>query len=305
MTPDLSVRLGGLALKNPILTASGCFGYGLELTDLLDLNELGGIVSKSLTPLKRMGTPPHRIFETASGMLNAIGIENIGVDAYIQEKLPRLSQYNTAIIANVMGNTLDEYAAAAAKFHGVRQVAAIEVNISSPNTKKGGMHFGVDPEMTFQVVRAVKDATDRPVIAKLSPNVTDIVAIAKRAVDAGADILSLINTLWSLAIDHWNGKAILGNVTGGLSGPAIKPVALRMVYQVSRALPVPIIGIGGIANLFDVIEFLMAGASAVQIGTANFYDPTVSVRLVRELREYCAMRKIEKVSSLIGSVQTQ
>ena len=303
MTPDLSVQLGRLALKNPIMTASGCFGYGLELTDLLDLNELGGIVSKSLTPQKRMGTPPHRIFETAAGMLNAIGIENIGVEAYITEKLPQLSKYDTAIVANVMGNTLEEYAAAAARFRGISRIAAIEVNISSPNTKKGGMHFGVDPEMTYQVVRAVKDATDRPVIAKLSPNVTDIVMIAKRAVDAGADILSLINTLWSLAIDHWNGKAILGNVTGGLSGPAIKPVALRMVHHVYKAVPVPIIGIGGIANLFDVIEFLMAGASAVQIGTANFYDPTVSTRLVRELREYCVLRKIEKVSSLIGAVQ--
>ncbi len=303
MTPDLSVRLGNLELKNPIMTASGCFGYGLELTDLLDLNELGGIVSKSLTPQKRMGTPPHRIFETASGMLNAIGIENIGVDSYLTEKLPSLSRYDTAIVANVMGNTIEEYAAAAARFRGVSRVAAIEVNISSPNTKMGGMHFGVDPEMTYQVIRAVKDATDRPVIAKLSPNVTDITLIARRAVDGGADMLSLINTLWSLAIDHWNGKAILGNVTGGLSGPAIKPVALRMVHQVSRALPVPLIGIGGIANLFDVIEFLMAGASAVQIGTANFYDPTVSVRLVRELRDYCSMRKIEKVSSLIGSLQ--
>jgi len=303
MNPDLSVQLGSLQMKNPIMTASGCFGYGLELTDLIDLNELGGIVSKSLTLQKRMGTPPHRIFETASGMLNAIGIENIGVEAYLTEKLPLLSQYNMAIVANVMGNTLEEYAAAAARFRGIQRIAAIEVNISSPNTKKGGMHFGVDPEMTYQVVRAVKDATDRPVIAKLSPNVTDIVAIAKRAVDGGADILSLINTLWSLAIDHWNAKAILGNVTGGLSGPAIKPVALRMVYQVSRALPVPIIGIGGIANLFDVIEFLMAGASAVQIGTANFYDPTVSTRLVRELGDYCAMRNIQKVSSLIGSLQ--
>jgi dihydroorotate dehydrogenase (NAD+) catalytic subunit len=295
MTPDLSVQLGPLSMKNPIMTASGCFGYGLELTDLIDLNELGGIVSKSLTPLKRMGTPPHRIFETASGMLNAIGIENIGVEAYLTDKLPLLARYNVAIVPNVMGNTLEEYAAAAARFKGISRVAAIEVNISSPNTKKGGMHFGIDPEMTYLVVRAVKDATDRPVIAKLSPNVTDIVTIAKRAVDAGADILSLINTLWSLAIDHWNAKPILGNVTGGLSGPAIKPV--------SRAIPVPVIGIGGIANLFDVIEFLMAGASAVQIGTANFYDPTISTRLVRELREYCVMRKIQKVSSLIGSLQ--
>ncbi len=303
MTPDLSVRLGNLVFKNPIMTASGCFGYGLELTDLIDLNQLGGIVSKSLTLEKRMGTPPHRIVETASGMLNAIGIENIGVDAFLNEKLPQLIRYDTAIVANVMGNTIEEYAATAAKFRGISRIAAVEVNISSPNTKKGGMHFGVDPEMTYQVVRAVKDATDRPVIAKLSPNVTDIVQIAKRAVDAGADILSLINTLWSLALDHWKGTPILGNVTGGLSGPAIKPVALRMVFQVSRAIPVPIIGIGGIANLFDVVEFLMAGASAVQIGTANFYDPTVTERLVRELRDYCTMRKIEKVASLIGSAQ--
>jgi dihydroorotate dehydrogenase (NAD+) catalytic subunit len=214
-----------------------------------------------------------------------------------------LHEYDTAIFANIMGNTVEEYSAVAGKFHGMRQIAGIEINISSPNTKRGGMHFGVDPEMTYQVVRAVRDATDRPVIAKLSPNVTDIVQIARRAVDAGADIISLINTLWAFAIDTRTRKAHLGNITGGLSGPAIKPVALRMVYQVARDIPKPVIGIGGISCLQDVIEFLMAGASAVQIGTANFYEPTITIRLIRELGEYCSQYKIEHLSSLIGSVK--
>jgi dihydroorotate dehydrogenase (NAD+) catalytic subunit len=302
--PDLSVQLGPISLKNPILTASGCFGYGLELEDLIDLNQLGGIISKSLTPLRRLGSPPHRLLETPSGMINAIGLENIGVEAYLSEKLPLLERYDTAIFANIMGNTIEEYSAVAARFRGVRRIAGIEINISSPNTKKGGMHFGVDPEMTYQVVRAVREATDRPVIAKLSPNVTDIVHIGRRAVDAGADMLSLINTLWSFAIDVQTGKPKIGNITGGLSGPAIKPVALRMVYQVAKQIPVPIIGIGGIACTEDVIEFLMAGATAVQIGTANFYEPTITTRLVRELSDYCQKRGIERISSLIGSVQT-
>lgn len=300
MTPDLSVRLGSVVLKNPILTASGCFGYGLELTDLLDLNELGGIVSKSLTLKRRLGSPPHRILETSSGMLNAIGLENIGVETYLTEKLPNLEPYDTAIFANIMGNTVDEYGAVAAKFRGLERIAGIEINISSPNVKQGGMHFGVDPEMTYQVVRAVKDNTDRLVIAKLSPNVTDIVAIARRAVDGGADMISLINTLWALGMDPRTGKPVLGNVTGGLSGPAIKPVALRMVFQVARQIPVPIMGMGGIASLEDVLEFLMAGASAVQIGTANFYEPTITIRLVKELKEYCAAKGIDKLESLIG-----
>lgn len=303
MTPDLSVRLGSVLLKNPILTASGCFGYGLELTDLLDLNELGGIVSKSLTLERRLGSPPHRILETPSGMLNAIGLENIGVQAYLTEKLLNLESYDTAIFANIMGNTVDEYGAVAAKFRGIERIAGIEINISSPNVKQGGMHFGVDPEMTYQVVRAVKDNTDRPVIAKLSPNVTDIVAIARRAVDGGADIISLINTLWALAMDPKTGKPVLGNVTGGLSGPAIKPVALRMVFQVARQVPVPIMGIGGIASLEDVLEFLMAGASAVQIGTANFYEPTITMRLVKELKDYCVAQSVSKLESLIGLAQ--
>ena len=305
MTPDLSVQLGPVRLKNPILTASGCFGYGLELTDLIDLNQLGGIVSKSLTPQPRWGTGPHRLVETASGLINAIGLENIGVEAFLTEKLPKLQEYDTAIFANIMGNTVEEYAEVAGRFRGVTAIAGVEINISSPNTKRGGMHFGVDPEMTYQVVRAVRDATDRPVIAKLSPNVTDIVHIAKRAVDAGADMISLINTLWSLAIDSNTGKPQLGNITGGLSGPAIKPVALRMVQQVAKQIPKPIIGIGGIAEVTDVIEFLMAGAAAVQIGTANFYEPTVTMRLVRELRDECIRRGIERVRSLTGSVQIQ
>lgn len=303
MTPDLSVQLGSLKLKNPILTASGCFGYGLELENVIDLNQLGGVVSKSLTLHPRVGTPPHRILETASGMLNAIGIENIGVEAFLLEKLPRLQQYDLAVVVNIMGNSIDEYGAVAARLNGIKGVAAVEVNISSPNTKMGGMHFGIDPEMTYQVIRTVKDAVDRPVIAKLSPNVTDIVLIAKRSVDGGADMLSLINTLWSLGIDINTRRPVLGNITGGLSGPAIKPVALRMVYQVAHALTVPIIGIGGIASLEDVVEFLIAGATAVQIGTACFYDPGITVRIVNELQQFCVDRNIEKVSSLINTLK--
>ena len=303
MKPDLSVDLGPVRLKNPIMTASGCFGYGLELTDLIDINELGGIVSKSLTLERRMGAGPHRLLETPSGLINAIGLDNIGVDAYLSEKLPELMKYDTALFANIMGNTVEEYGAVAAKFKGLERIAGIEINISSPNVKQGGMHFGVDPEMTYQVVRAVRDNTDRPVIAKLSPNVTDIVLIAKRAVDAGADMISMINTLWSFAIDLETRKPHLANVTGGLSGPAIKPVALRMVWQVARAIPKPVIGMGGIEKVEDVVEFLMAGASAVQIGTANFYEPTISTRLVRQLEEYCRARNIETVRSLIGSVR--
>jgi dihydroorotate dehydrogenase (NAD+) catalytic subunit len=303
MNPDLSVQLGNVTLKNPIMTASGCFGYGVELLDLVDLNQLGGIVSKSLTPERRLGSTPHRILETPSGMLNAIGLENIGVEAFLEEKLPQLSAYDVAVFANIMGNTVEEYGAVASRFRGNERIAGVEINISSPNVKRGGMHFGVDPEMTYHVVRVVRDATDRPVIAKLSPNVTDIVAIAKRAVDAGADMISLINTLWSLGIDVHTGKPQLGNITGGLSGPAIKPVALRMVYQVARQVPVPIIGIGGIACLTDVLEFMMAGASAVQIGTANFYDPTITMRLVRELHDHCLHYSIDSINTIIGSLR--
>jgi dihydroorotate dehydrogenase (NAD+) catalytic subunit len=303
MKPDLSVQLGPVRLKNPIMTASGCFGYGLELTDLIDINRLGGIVSKSLTLERRMGAGPHRLLETPSGLINAIGLDNIGVDAYLSEKLPKLMEYDTALFANIMGNTVEEYGAAAAKFRGIERIAGIEINISSPNVKQGGMHFGTDPDMTYQVVRAVRDATDRPVIAKLSPNVTDIVLIAKRAVDAGADMISMINTLWSFAVDLETRKPHLANVTGGLSGPAIKPVAVRMVWQVARAVPVPVIGMGGIEKVEDVVEFLMVGASAVQIGTANFYDPTVSPRLAQQLEDYCSARGIESVRSLIGTVK--
>jgi dihydroorotate dehydrogenase (NAD+) catalytic subunit len=303
MKPDLSVQLAGLKLKNPIMTASGCFGYGLELTELIDINQLGGIVSKSLTPTPRMGSMPHRLLETPSGLINAIGLHNIGVDTFLNEKFPKLQKYDTALFVNVMGNTIEEYGQVASRFKGLKKIAGIEVNISSPNVKQGGMHFGVDPEMTYQVVRAVKDATDRPVIAKLSPNVTDIVQIAKRAVDAGADMISLINTLWAFAIDIHTARPHLGNVTGGLSGPAIKPVALRMVWQVAQKIPVPIIGMGGIASVEDVVEFLMAGATAVQIGTANFYEPGITIRLIRELAEFCETRGLDSVRSLIGAVK--
>ena len=263
MKPNLSVNVAGMALRNPIMTASGTFGYGEEFSQYVNLNTLGGIVTKGLSLRPRAGNPTPRIVETPGGMLNAIGLQNVGIDAFIEKKLPFLRTVDTLCVANFFGDTVDEYAEMARRLNELPEVAALEMNISCPNVKQGGIVFGSDPACAAGVVAACRAATSKPLIVKLSPNVTDVVAMAKACADAGADALSLINTLIGMAIDINTRRPVLANVTGGLSGPAIKPVALRMVLQVARAVKLPIIGIGGIMSATDVIEFMLAGASAV------------------------------------------
>jgi dihydroorotate dehydrogenase (NAD+) catalytic subunit len=291
--PDLQVRLGPLALQNPILTASGTFGYGLEFADFVDLASLGGICTKGLSLKPHAGNAPPRICETPAGMLNAIGLQNVGIEAFVSEKLPELSRRNVTVIANVWGDREEDYVAVVEALEPAGDLAAIELNISCPNVTVGGMLFGNSPKLTASLVARVRKATKRPLIVKLSPNAPDLVESARAAHNAGADVLSLVNTFVGMAIDPDTGKPVLSFGTGGLSGPAIKPMAVRMVYQVARALPgVPLMGIGGIASLADVLEFLAAGASAVQVGTANFKDPGISGRLVSELATYCEARGV-------------
>ncbi|MGE5276185.1 MAG: dihydroorotate dehydrogenase [Acidobacteriota bacterium] len=297
---SLAVRLGPLELRNPILTASGTFGYGLEFADFVELSKIGGLCTKGLSLKPHAGNMPPRICETPAGMLNAIGLQNVGVEAFLEEKLPRLRSLSATVIANVWGDQEEDYVAVVRALEAAEGLAAIELNISCPNVRVGGMLFGNSPELTASLVAKVRAATKRPLIVKLSPNAPDLVASARAARDAGADVLSLINTLVGMAIDPETGKPRLSFGTGGLSGPAIKPIAVRMVYQVARALPgVPLMGIGGISGLEDVLEFLAAGASAVQVGTANFKDPAVSGRLVRELEAYCAEKGVS-AASLVG-----
>jgi dihydroorotate dehydrogenase (NAD+) catalytic subunit len=296
----LTVRLGPLELKNPILTASGTFGYGLEFTDFVDLSMIGGLCTKGLSLRPHAGNVPARICETPAGMLNAIGLQNVGVSAFVEEKLPRLRALGATTIANVWGDTEEDYVTVVGALEGVDGIAAIELNISCPNVERGGMLFGNSPSATASLVTRVRKATRRPLIVKLSPNAPDLVESARAASGAGADVLSLINTLVGMAIDAETARPRLSFGTGGLSGPAIKPIALRMVFQVARALPqVPLMGIGGISHLDDVVEFLAAGASAVQVGTANFKEPGVSGRLVKELETYCASRGVT-VPALVG-----
>jgi dihydroorotate dehydrogenase (NAD+) catalytic subunit len=293
----LEVQLGPLSLKNPILTASGTFGYGLEFADFVDLSSLGGICTKGLSLKAHPGHEPPRICETPAGMLNAIGLQNVGIETFLEEKLPKLKQTGATVIANVWGDLEEEYVAVAEALESAAGLAAIELNISCPNVKKGGMLFGNSPKLTASLVARVRQATRRPLIVKLSPNAPDLVKSARAARDAGADILSLVNTFVGMAIDPEAGKPLLSFGTGGLSGPAIKPLAVRMVYQVAKALPgIPLMGIGGIASLADVLEFFAAGASAVQVGTSNFRDPSVSGRLVRELAAYCHERGVTPAS---------
>jgi dihydroorotate dehydrogenase (NAD+) catalytic subunit len=290
-------------LKNPIVTASGTFGYGLEFTDFVDLSKIGGICTKGLSLKPHPGNLPPRICETPAGMLNAIGLQNIGVQVFLREKLPRLSELGATVIANVWGDTEEDYVAVVGALEKADGLAAIELNISCPNVEKGGMLFGNSPTATASLVARVRAATRRTLIVKLSPNAPDLVESARAARDSGADVLSLVNTFVGMAIDPVTALPRLSFGTGGLSGPAIKPLALRMVFQVARALPsVPLMGIGGISDLSDVIEFLAAGASAVQIGTANFRDPGVSDRLVDELEAYCRERETS-VSALVGRAQ--
>jgi dihydroorotate dehydrogenase (NAD+) catalytic subunit len=300
---DLSTEIAGIRLKNPVITASGTFGYGEEFSDLLDLNRLGGLVVKGLSVNPMPGAAPPRLHETASGMLNAIGLQNVGAERFVAEKLPLLRRYNTAVFANVFGHTTEDYVGVVELLNRADGLAGYEINISCPNVKKGGIVYGSDPAATHEVVKAVRQAASRPVIVKLSPNVTDIVVIARAAEDAGADALSLINTLLGMSIDVETARPRLGNVTGGLSGPAIKPVALRMVYQVVRGVRIPVIGIGGIRTAEDALEFLIAGAQAVEVGTANFLDPTAAVKIIDGLDRFCRRKGIERLQSLVGSLK--
>ncbi|ACH39409.1 dihydroorotate dehydrogenase [Citrifermentans bemidjiense Bem] len=301
--PDMSVAVAGIKMRNPVMTASGTFGYGAEFADYLDLECIGAMISKGLSLKPKAGNPTPRIVETPGGMLNAIGLQNVGIDAFIEQKLPYLKNVNTPVIVNLYGNTLEEYGEVAARLDGLSGVAGIEVNISCPNVKQGGIVFGTDPGAAQEVVRLVKKNTTKPMIVKLSPNVTDVVLMAKACADAGADALSLINTLTGMAIDLERRRPVLANVTGGLSGPAIKPVALRMVWQVAKAVKLPLIGIGGIMNGRDALEFMLAGATAVQVGTASFLDPSAAQRIAREMEQYLVDHKIESVSSLIGALE--
>ena len=297
---SLAVVLGPLRLKNPIVTASGTFGYGLEFADFVDLARLGGICTKGLSLKAHAGNVPPRICETPAGMLNAIGLQNIGVEAFLEEKLPKLKELQATVIANVWGDTEEEFVEVVRALEQASGLAAVELNISCPNVARGGMLFGNSPQATASLVARVRAATQRPLIVKLSPNAPDLVLSARAAHEAGADILSLVNTFVGMAIDPETGQPRLSFGTGGLSGPAIRPLAVRMVFQVARALPgVPVMGIGGIAELADVLEFLAAGAAAVQVGTANFKDPGVSGRLVGELDAYCRHRGVA-VSTLVG-----
>ena len=298
---DISVTIGDLELKNPVMTASGTFGYGEEYAEFLDLSRLGAVVVKGLSLMPKEGNPPPRIVETASGMLNAIGLQNIGIERFVHEKVPFLRTYDTQIIVNFFGDSIDEYVAAAERLSAIDGIHGLEMNISCPNKQAGWCIFGTDPRVTSQVVGAVRKATRLPLIVKLSPNVTDISRMAKVAVDAGADALSVINTLTGMAIDIRTRKPKLANRTGGLSGPAIKPVAVRMVYEVYKAVNVPIIGMGGIMNAEDALEFIIAGASAVAVGTANFIHPTVSVDIIDGITAFLAQEHIADISSLRGT----
>jgi dihydroorotate dehydrogenase (NAD+) catalytic subunit len=299
---SLAVEVAGIRLKNPLLAASGTFGYGVEYEGLLDLATLGGIVSKGLYLEPRDGAPPPRIVETPAGLLNAIGLQGIGIHAFLRDVLPRLRRYDTAVLVNVCGDSVEEYAEVARACDGVPGIAGLEINISCPNVKQGGMAFGGDPQMTHAVVAAVRAATRLPVIPKLSPNVADIAVFARAAADAGADALSCVNTLLGLAIDVETRRPKLGFGTGGLSGPAIRPIAVRMAWQAARAVRIPVIGIGGIASAQDALEFLIAGCHAVEIGTANFVDPGIYERVLADLRSYLERHGLSDVRDLVGTL---
>ncbi len=306
MTVDLTSPLGPLVLKNPIATASGTFGYGLEFTEFVPLAALGAIAVKGLSLRPCLGNPPPRICETDGGMLNAIGLQNIGVEAFLSQKLPQLHTLQAVVIANVWGDNEEEYEAVLQRIGNDARIAAIELNVSCPNVVKGGMVFGNDPVALGALVKRTRQATNLPLIVKLSPNAGDVVATARAAVENGADILSLINTLVGLAIDIERREPRIGFTTGGLSGPAIRPIALRMVWEVRRALPrVPIFGIGGIETVENVLEFLIAGANAVQVGTANFRDPSISGRLVKDLERWCERNGVTRIQEIVGTLRTR
>lgn len=302
--PTLQVELNRLKLANPILVASGTFGYAREMAAFVPFSRLGGIIPKTITPQPRIGNPPPRTVETPSGLLNSIGLDNDGLDAFIAGHLEYLLTLGTAIIANIAGHDRDEFVRMAARLDSCPGLAGLELNISCPNVS-GGVDFGIDPEMTASVVQGVRDVCRLPVLAKLTPNVTDIAAIAQAAAEAGADAVTLVNTFQGMAIDWCKRKAILGNVVGGLSGPAIKPMVLKIVWHVAQKVRVPIIAVGGIASIDDVMEFLVAGATAVQIGTANFYNPTLVGKLVNELETALATAGCQTVRDIVGTLQTK
>ncbi len=302
---NLEVNIGGMRLKNPVMTASGTFGYGEEYAEFIDLNRLGAVVVKGLSLLPKEGNPPPRVVETASGMLNAIGLQNIGIEHFISEKLPFLRRFDTAVIVNFFGDSVGEYVEAAARLSSVDGIHGLEMNISCPNKQAGWCIFGTDPKVTHEVVSEVRKATRLPLIVKLSPNVTDISLMARVAEDAGADAISLINTITGMAIDIRTRRPRLANVTGGLSGPAIKPVAIRMVYEVFRAVRVPIIGMGGIMSPDDAVEFMIAGAGAVAVGTANFVRPGVTIEILDGIIRYMEEQGLEDIGSLTGTVDAR
>lgn len=300
--PHLQVEISGLHFKNPVLTASGTFGYGLEFERFFDISKLGGFCTKGLSLEPMEGSAPGRIQETPSGMLNAIGLENVGVEGFIRDKLPQLANFQGHIVANVLGKSIQEFVAIAERLAHCEKVSALELNISCPNIKEGGIEFGHDPEMTFAVVEAVKKHSNHPIWVKLSPNVTDIRVFARACQDAGADAITLVNTFVGMSIDVDKCRPMLSNTTGGLSGPAIRPLAVRLVHAVAEAVSIPIIGIGGISTTRDALEFMIAGASAIQIGTANFYEPTVSLKVIQGLRQHCLDQKVDSIKELIGTL---
>lgn len=300
---DLSINLGKTALKNPVMTASGTFGYGLEYEDFFDLSRIGGIVVKGTTLRERQGNAYPRMAETPSGMLNAVGLQNKGVEYFIQNIYPKIKDIDTGIFVNVSGSTVEDYIVTAHLINELDNIPGIELNISCPNVKEGGMAFGTSCTSAAQVVKEVRRVYKKELMVKLSPNVTDITEIARAVVDEGADSLSLINTLLGMAINAEKRKPVLSTITGGLSGPAVKPVALRMVWQVAKAVNVPIVGMGGIMNATDAIEFLLAGATAIQIGTGNFVDPTIPVKVVEGIEDYLVRHKLNSVKDIIGALE--
>src|SRR5579864_7643101 len=305
-TPDLSVSFAGVELKNPVIAASGTFGYGVEFEDVVHLGRLGGFVVKGLSREPMIGNPPPRLWETAAGMLNAIGLQNIGAAAFLQEKLLKLQQIkNTVVIDNIFGHTREDYERTIEILNDGEGIAAYELNVSCPNTAEGGLQFGSDPRSLDEVVTTAKRAARRPLIVKLSPNVTSIALMAHVAQEAGADAISLVNTFVAMAIDPETRKPRIANVTAGLSGPAIKPIALRMVYDAAHAVNIPVIGMGGISTATDVVEFILAGATAIQIGTASYWDPCSTEKVVDELQAWCADHHVSRLAELIGGLQVE
>ena len=302
-TSDMRVTLGKLTLKNPVLTASGTFGYASEFEKLIDLNRLGGIIVKGLSLEASRGNPPPRIVETPCGMLNAIGLENVGLEAFVAEKLPVLKKIDAPVLVNIYGKTVAEYAELDSRLEDIDDVSGIEVNISCPNVRCGGMAFGAYPESTAQVVQAIRRRTTRHMMVKLSPNVTDVTEIARSAEGEGADSISLINTITGMAIDIETRRPKLANITGGLSGPAIRPVALRMVWQTAQAVNIPVIGVGGIMTAKDALEFLIAGAAAVQVGTANFINPRATIDIIDGIEAFLEERNIDGLGDIIGTLK--